>query len=263
MDFLRPYQQKGEVMAGRIPHEAVQRLRESKRLVVLTGAGVSAESGVPTFRGKDGLWKNHRPEQLATPQAFEKDPELVWDWYHWRRKIVRGVSPNPAHYAIAELERRVGDFTLITQNVDGLHLRAGSGKVFQIHGDLHHARCAKCTAVIALEGQEGLVICDLCGGHMRPNVVWFGENLDIRLLEDSYVASGASDLLIVAGTSNIVQPAASLAYAALANSGYVLEVNLDPTPLTGSASATVLGKAGEVLTELTQLAFGKPSESRV
>ncbi len=241
--------------ADRIPPEAVRRLRESKRLVALTGAGVSAESGVPTFRGKDGLWKNHRPEQLATPQAFEKDPVLVWDWYHWRRNTVRGVSPNPAHVAISELERRVRDFTLITQNVDGLHARAGSEKVLEIHGDLHHARCSKCAAVIALEGQEGLVTCDLCGGHMRPNVIWFGENLDVDLLEEAYAASAAADLLIVAGTSNVVQPAASLAYAALGNGGYVLEVNLDPTPLTGEASATVLGKAGEILGELVQLAW--------
>jgi NAD-dependent deacetylase len=165
--------------------------------------------------------------------------------------------PNPAHYAIAELERRVPDFTLITQNVDRLHLRAGSEKILEIHGDLHHARCRECSAIIALEGHEGLVTCGLCGGHMRPNVVWFGENLDIKLLEEAYLASGMSDFLIVAGTSNIVQPAASLAYAAIGNNGYVLEVNLDPTPLTGSASATVLGKAGEVLEELVRLAFGK------
>ena len=238
-----------------IPQEAVQRLRESNCLVVLTGAGVSAESGVPTFRGKDGLWKNHRPEQLATPQAFEKDPELVWDWYHWRRKTVQEVSPNPAHYAIAELERMVPDFTLITQNVDGLHLRAGSEKILEIHGDLHHARCSKCSAVISLQEQEGVVICDLCGGYMRPNVIWFGENLDGRLLEEAFVSSGKSDFLIVAGTSNMVQPAASLAYQALGNDGYVLEVNFDPTPLTGSASATVLGKAGEILQELVSLAW--------
>ena len=244
-------------MAGGIPDEAVQRLSGTKRLAVLTGAGVSAESGVPTFRGKEGLWKNHQPQQLATPQAFEKDPELVWGWYHWRRKTVLEVSPNPAHYAIAELERRVPDFTLITQNVDRLHVRAGSEKILEIHGDLHHARCGECSAIIALEEQQGLVTCDLCGGLMRPNVVWFGENLDSRLLEEAYIASGASDFLIVAGTSNVVQPAASLAYAALGNSGYVLEVNLDPTPLTGSASATVLGTAGEVLEELVRLAFGK------
>jgi NAD-dependent deacetylase len=246
-----------EDTAGRLPDEAVEKLRGSECLVVLTGAGVSAESGVPTFRGKGGLWKDHRPEQLATPQAFEKDPELVWDWYHWRRSLVREVSPNPAHYAIAELERQVPDFTLITQNVDGLHLRAGSENVFQIHGDLHHARCSECAAIIALHGQKGLVTCDLCQGRMRPNVVWFGESLNVRRLEQAFSASGKSDFLIVAGTSNVVQPAASLAYAALGNGGYVLEVNLDPTPLTGSASATVLGKAGEVLEELVRLAFGE------
>ena len=246
-----------EDTAGRLPDEAVEKLRGSECLVVLTGAGVSAESGVPTFRGKDGLWKDHRPEQLATPQAFEKDPELVWDWYHWRRSLVREVSPNPAHYAIVELERRVSDFTLITQNVDGLHLRAGSENVFQIHGDLHHARCSECAAIIALQGQKGLVTCELCQGQMRPNVVWFGESLSVRLLEQAYISSGRADFLIVAGTSNVVQPAASLAYAAIGNGGYVLEVNLDPTPLTGSASATVFGKAGEVLEELERLAFGE------
>jgi NAD-dependent deacetylase len=245
-----------EDITGRIPPEAIQRVRESNRLVVLTGAGVSAESGVPTFRGKDGLWKNHSPQQLATPQAFEKDPELVWEWYHWRRKVVREVLPNPAHHAIVELEKRVPGFTLITQNVDRLHMRAGSENVLELHGDLLHARCSECAAIVGLDVQEGLVTCRLCGGQMRPNVVWFGENLDAGLLEEAYIASGRSDFLIVAGTSNVVQPAASLAYTALGNDGYVLEVNLDPTPLTGSASATVLGKAGEVLTELVELAFG-------
>lgn len=242
---------------SRIPEEAVHKLAGAERLVVLTGAGVSAESGVPTFRGKDGLWKNHQPQQLATPQAFEKDPELVWDWYHWRRKKVLDVSPNPAHFAIAQMERRVPDFTLITQNVDRLHMRAGNSKIMELHGDLHHARCSKCSNTIVLEEQEGLVTCGHCGGAMRPNVVWFGESLDIRLLEEAYVACGRSDFLIVAGTSNVVQPAASLAYAALGNNGYVLEVNLDPTPLTGSATVTVLGKAGEVLEELVRLAFGE------
>lgn len=238
-----------------IPPEAVQKLALSRRLAVITGAGVSAESGVPTFRGKDGLWKNHHPQQLATPQAFQKDPELVWDWYHWRRQTVLECSPNPAHYAIAEMESRVEDFTLITQNVDRLHARAGSEKILELHGDLHHARCSQCTATTPLEGLQGVVMCEACGGFMRPNVIWFGESLDIRLLEEAYMACGRSDCLIVAGTSNVVQPAASLAYAALGNNGYVLEVNLDSTPLTGSATDTVLGKAGEVLQELVRLAW--------
>jgi len=245
-------------MAETIPEEAVARLRRSRSLAVLTGAGVSAESGVPTFRGKDGLWKDHRPEQLATPGAFARDPALVWDWYHWRRSKVRAAQPNPAHFAIAEMERRVPDFTLITQNVDGLHLRAGSEKVLPLHGDLHHARCALCAAVIPLEDQEGVILCVQCGGPMRPDVVWFGECLDSAILEAAYLGAGRSDLFIVAGTSGVVQPAASLAYAALQNDGYVLEVNLDPTPLSGSASATVLGKAGEVLENLVRLAFDEP-----
>lgn len=246
-----------EIMADGIPEEAVQRLRASKRVTVLTGAGISAESGVPTFRGKDGLWRKHLPQQLATPQAFERDPELVWDWYHWRRNAVLDVSPNQAHFAIAELERRVPDFTLITQNVDRLHMRAGNIRILEIHGDLHHARCSHCSATVALEKQQGVVICHLCGGLMRPNVVWFGENLDMNLLEEAYIASGRADFLMVAGTSNVVQPAASLAYAALGNGGYVLEINLDPTPLTGSASATVLGKAGDSIPELVRLAFNE------
>lgn len=240
-----------------IPAQAVQKLADSKSLAVITGAGVSAESGVPTFRGKDGLWKNYQPHQLATPMAFHDDPGLVWEWYHWRRQTVLACSPNPAHNAIARMEERVGDFTLITQNVDRLHARAGSERVLELHGDLHRARCSECSAITDLEGQEGVVMCELCGGAMRPNVVWFGESLDIRILEEAYRACGRSDCLIVAGTSNVVQPAASLAYAALENNGYVLEVNLDPTPLTGSATDTVLGKAGEVLEELVRLAWPK------
>jgi NAD-dependent deacetylase len=226
-------------------------------MVVLTGAGVSAESGIPTFRGKDGLWNNYQPQQLATLDAFKLDPGLVWDWYHWRRRKTLEVSPNPAHYAIVEMERQIHDFTLVTQNVDRLHMRAGSEKVVELHGDLHHARCSGCSEVIPLEKQEGVVMCDLCGEAMRPNVVWFGESLDTRRLETAFNVSAASDFLIVAGTSNVVQPASSLAYAALEREGYVLEVNLDPTPLTGSASATLLGKAGDVLPELVRLAFGR------
>jgi NAD-dependent deacetylase len=238
-----------------IPEEPVQRLSMAASLVVLTGAGVSAESGIVTFRGEDGLWKKHRPEQLATPEAFRKDPELVWEWYHWRRRMVLRAKPNPAHHAIAGMEERIPGFTLATQNVDRLHMRAGSRKVLELHGDLHHARCSDCTHLIPLHEQEGTVMCSLCGGYMRPNVVWFGESLDIHLLEEAFATSARSDCLIVAGTSNVVQPAASLAYKALENGGYVLEVNLEPTPLTGSASATLLGKAGEILPELMRRAF--------
>ncbi|UCG38167.1 MAG: NAD-dependent deacylase [bacterium] len=235
-----------------IPAEALERLKTAGSLAVLTGAGVSAESGLPTFRGKDGLWKNHRPEQLATPQAFSADPKLVWDWYHWRRGIVRNASPNPAHLALVEMEKRIENFTLITQNVDGLHRRAGSREVLEIHGNLCEARCSVCPASAPLEEEEGIVTCEACGAFMRPAVVWFGESLDTALLEKAYVRAGGSDMFIVAGTSGMVQPAASLSYAALRGGGYVLEVNLDPTPLTGEANATILGKAGDILPELVR-----------
>jgi NAD-dependent deacetylase len=240
-----------------IPVSASERIREAGSLVVLTGAGISAESGVPTFRGNHGLWKERRSVELATPQAFERDPDLVWEWYHWRRKVVQGAFPNPAHNALVELENRIRDFTLITQNVDGMHHRAGSRNVLEIHGNIHRARCTACPWVKTLGDENGIIRCRNCGERMRPDVVWFGENLDPLLLEKAFSASGRSDFTLVAGTSGVVQPAASLAYRALSGGSYVLEVNLEATPLTGTATATVLGKAGDILPELIRLAYGQ------
>ena len=238
-----------------IPPDAVDRMKEAAAVTVLTGAGVSAESGVPVFRGQEGLWKNYRPEDLATPVAFARDPELVWQWYHWRRCTVRNASPNPAHAALVDLENEVTHFTLITQNVDGLHLEAGSRNVLQIHGNINRARCSICPASIYLDDEEGLVMCPECGALMRPDVVWFGESLDPVLLVSAQTASRNAGFFLVAGTSGVVQPAATLAYTALSNGSYVLEVNLDPTPLTGTANATVLGKAAQVLPELVRLVW--------
>jgi NAD-dependent deacetylase len=241
-----------------IPREAVERMRAAACITVLTGAGVSAESGVPTFRGDEGLWKNYRAEQLATPQAFARDPDLVWEWYHWRREIVRKASPNQAHKALVDIESMVDQFVLITQNVDGLHLEAGNKNVLEIHGNIHRARCLSCTARMRLNNEKGFVSCADCGSGMRPDIIWFGENLDEALLSSAFAASQTADFFLVTGTSGVVQPAAALAYTALNSGGYVLEINLDPTPLTGTASATVLGKAGEVLPELVRLACGDP-----
>ncbi len=235
-----------------IPGEVTQRLRVAEMVAVMTGAGVSAESGVPTFRGDGGLWKNQRPEQLATPQAFEKDPDLVWEWYHWRRGLIRESSPNAAHHSLVQIERNTPQFTLITQNVDGLHLTAGSKTVLEIHGNINRARCSSCSHRVPLSDETGVLTCGQCGALMRPDVVWFGESLDHGTLEASHSASGSADFFLVAGTSSVVQPAASLAYAAKEKGGYVLEVNLDPTPLTGTADVTLLGKAGEVLTALVE-----------
>ena len=239
-----------------IPGEAAQRLRSARKVAVLTGAGVSAESGVPTFRGHGGLWKNHRPEELATPQAFENDPELVWEWYHWRRGLIREASPNEAHRSLVRMETHSPDFTLITQNVDGLHLNAGSQAVLEIHGNINRARCSSCPHQVPLSRETGVLTCGQCGALMRPDVVWFGESLDHGILEASYNASQAADFFLVAGTSSVVQPAASLAYAAKEKGGFVLEVNLDPTPLTGTADASVLGKAGAVLSLLVEETWG-------
>lgn len=241
---------------GRIPDGVTARLKKAERVAVLTGAGVSAESGIPTFRGQDGLWKNHRAEQLATPQAFAADPALVWEWYHWRRGLVREADTNPAHRALVAMESRVAKFTLITQNVDGLHLTAGSCNVLEMHGNINRARCSSCDNRMELTDQSGVLECDGCGSLMRPDIVWFGENLDPGILEQSYLAAGTADLFIVAGTSSVVQPAASLAFAVKGSDGFVLEVNLDPTPLTGTADVTILGKAGEVLPELVEKTWG-------
>jgi NAD-dependent deacetylase len=243
---------------AQIPSEAVDRMKGAEFIAVLTGAGVSAESGVPTFRGDGGLWKEYRAEYLATQEAFSENPELVWDWYHWRRKAVRKVSPNAAHRTLVFMEDRSAGFTLITQNVDGLHLGAGSKNVLEIHGNIHRARCTRCSARYRLENEEGPVMCPDCDSLMRPDIVWFGENLDPALLKSAWTASEKADFFLVAGTSGVVQPAASLAHRALRRGSYVLEVNYETTTLTGAASATVLGKAGEILPELARLAFGKP-----
>lgn len=241
-----------------IPPEAVVRMKEAINIAALTGAGVSAESGIPTFRGDGGLWKEYRAEYLATPRAFTENPELVWDWYHWRRRAVRKASPNPGHRSLVEIEHRTSGFTLITQNVDGLHVKAGSVNVLEIHGNINRARCSGCPFLLQLEEEEGLVMCPVCGSEMRPDVVWFGESLDPVLLQSATAASENADFLIVAGTSGVVQPAASLAYGALRRGGYVLEINFESTPLTGTATATVLGRAGEVLPELARLVYDEP-----
>lgn len=224
----------------------------AERVAVLTGAGVSAESGVPTFRGPGGLWENHRPEDLATPEAFGRDPALVWRWYHWRRGLIAACAPNPAHAVLAEFETRRPGLTLITQNVDGLHRLAGSRNLLEIHGSLWRVRCLGCGAA---GEQRRLDLpapprCPDCGGLLRPGVVWFGESLAPDLLERAWRAAQACQAMLVVGTSAVVQPAASLAQVAKAAGAFVIEVNTDPTPNTGRVDATLLGQAGQVLPAL-------------
>lgn len=224
------------------------RLASARSLAVLTGAGVSAESGVPTFRGKGGLWRNHDPQELATPEAFEADPFLVWEWYDWRRSLISNIRPNPAHHAIAELEKRFAGFTLITQNVDGLHLLAGSEKVIELHGSIWAVRCVECGN--SSENRDVpiriLPRC-ACGGLLRPGVVWFGESLPETALFKAFEASSSADCFLVVGTSGVVQPAASLASRAKGAGAYVAEINPEETPLSKAADLRLAGKAGEIL----------------
>ena len=229
---------------------ARQRLSEARSVCVLTGAGISAESGLPTFRGAGGLWREHRVEQLASPQGFARDPQLVWTWYDERRAKHAEVEPNAGHRALAELEARIGDFTLVTQNVDSLHFRAGSRNVLELHGNLREARCNRCAARRPLEpGVRFAGIAHACGGRFRPDIVWFGEALPEDVWKAAVAAAARADVLLVVGTSGQVQPAASL--ATLAPEGaLVVEVNPETTPLSSYAQVTLRGSAADVLPRL-------------
>lgn len=231
-------------------------LAEAERVVVLTGAGISAESGVPTFRGAGGLWRQHRPEDLATPEAFARGPRLVWEWYDWRRARVAKAEPNPGHMALAQLERRVPDFTLITQNVDGLHERAGSRRVLKLHGDIWTLHCLGCGLE---ETNHDVPLREIpprctCGGLFRPGVVWFGEALPANVLRHAMEAAAHAQVFLVVGTSAVVQPAASLPLLAQQNGAKLVEVNLEETPLSAQADASFWGKAGELLPRLLETA---------
>jgi len=228
-----------------------ERLYNTQAVTVLTGAGISAESGVPTFRGKDGLWKNFRAEDLATPDAFKKNPKLVWEWYNSRRQTLAKLQANPGHIAIAEIEKRVKKFTLITQNVDGLHQLAGNKNVIELHGNIWHVKCTACNKVSLNKDVpiKILPFCE-CGGLLRPNVVWFGEMLSDNTLKRAFSASDNCDIMFVIGTSGIVHPAASIALRAKDEGTFIVEINLENTPLSVSADATLLGKAGDILPQL-------------
>jgi NAD-dependent deacetylase len=239
-------------VALEIPEDLVEALRDANSVAVLTGAGISAESGVPTFRdAQTGLWERYRPEDLATPEAFDRDPELVWRWYAWRRELVGGVEPNAGHRALAEFERRVPRFTLATQNVDGLHRRAGSRNVLELHGDISRTICSRELVAVEPEGLSGEPPeCPDCGAYLRPDVVWFGEALPVEAFEKAQDAARASDVFLSVGTSSLVQPAASLPQAAISGGATVVEINPEPTPLTPHADYALQSPAGEALPAL-------------
>jgi len=232
--------------------ELKERLQRTRSVAVLTGAGISADSGVPTFRGQDGLWRNFRAEDLATPEAFSRDPRLVWEWYDWRRSLIATKSPNAAHQALVELERRCERFWLITQNVDGLHAVAGSQSLIELHGNIWKVRCTQCGGVsenhdvpIAI-----LLYCTDCGGLLRPHIVWFGESLNPEDMARSEEALHACELLLIIGTSGVVYPAAAFASVARAAGAFVAELNLDPTPNSSLVNMSLQGRAKEIVPQL-------------
>jgi NAD-dependent deacetylase len=238
--------------------ELTESVRNAYSIAVLTGAGISAESGIPTFRdARSGLWEKYRPEDLATPQAFRKNPFLVWEWYAWRLSLVGEAHPNPGHYAISAIEASVKDFTLITQNVDGLHQQAGSKNVIELHGSIRSARCCQenTSHPISLNGLKLPPHCPDCGGLLRPDVVWFGEPLPQKALADATAASEAADVFLSIGTSGIVEPAASLPYLALRRNAVVIEINPEPTPLTVYAHHYLPYPAGKILPALVKAAW--------
>ena len=235
---------------GKIPVELIEILRTSHRVVVLTGAGISAESGVPTFRqAQTGLWAQFDPLQLATPGVFKNDPKLVWDWYTWRRKLISESQPNPGHKALVDLENHYPEFTLITQNLDGLHQMAGSTEVIELHGNIFRTKCSRENRLISeeFEAAETPPRCPLCEAYLRPDVVWFGESLPEVELDRAIQAASTCQVFISIGTSTLVEPAASLPFIALRNGATVLEINPQTTPLTPQASYLIRGKAGDVL----------------
>jgi NAD-dependent deacetylase len=231
-----------------------QALRKAQRVAVLTGAGISAESGVPTFRGADSLWRNYDVTQLATPEAFSRDPKLVWEFYNWRRRLISSLVFNSAHKALADLETRVPQFTLITQNVDGLHGKAGTKNLLEIHGNLWKVRCTQCRRLHHDESPDmgPLPRCENCGGLLRPHVVWFGESLDPDLLQRALLAVRTSEVMLVIGTSAVVQPAASFALEAKRAGALVAEINIERTPHSDKLDFSLLGKAGEIVPKLVE-----------
>lgn len=235
-----------------IPSPLLETLRAARRVTVLTGAGVSAESGVPTFRDAlSGLWERFKPEDLATPEAFARDPALVWRWYAWRRELVAKVEPNPSHHALAALQERL-ELTLITQNVDGLHQRAGSEDVIELHGNISRTKCFSEDTVVERWEETGEVPprCPRCGAWLRPDVVWFGESLPQAALARAIKASRRADLFLSVGTSGLVYPAAGLPFGAIEAGVKVVELNPDETPLTPHATWSLRGPSGVLLPEL-------------
>jgi len=237
-----------------IPDALIEALRDARHVCLLTGAGVSAESGVPTFRDtRDGLWAQYEPQDLATPDAFLADPALIWRWYRWRRELVAEARPNPGHFAIARLADRIPHITLITQNVDNLHQRAGSKNVIEFHGNLFDERCFSCATPATADDAVDVPVCPNCGDNLRPGVVWFTESIPETALRQACTAATDCDVFLSVGTSSLVYPAASLANLAVEHGATVVEINPNPTLHAAGFHFAIAGKSGVVFPKLLEL----------
>jgi NAD-dependent deacetylase len=237
----------------RFPDELLIRIRSADHVVALTGAGISAESGIPTFRqAQTGLWAKYRPEDLATPQAFRENPVRVWKWYSWRRQLIRQAKPNPGHRALAVMEGQIANFTLITQNVDGLHQQAGSQRIIEFHGNIFRTKCTYENRVAEPRQDDPEIPprCPSCKHFLRPDVVWFGEPIPEKEISTAFDLVKSCQVFLSIGTSGLVEPAASLPFLARQHGSLVVEINLERTPLSDLADFCFLGPSGKILPEL-------------
>ena len=229
--------------------KAARIIVKSKNLIALTGAGISAESGIPTFRGEGGLWSKYKPEELATPEAFMRNPRIVWEWYAWRIDLVLSAKPNPAHRALAELEDMGILKITITQNVDNLHERAGTKKLIKLHGDILTARCISCgyKQHLSAPPKDLPPKCPSCGDILRPDVVWFGEPLPAKAIEEAFESARRADVILVVGTSGVVYPAGLIPHVVKNYGGKVIEVNVSESAITEITDIFLRGYAGKIL----------------
>ena len=236
-----------------IPSSLIEKLKVAKSVVFFSGAGISAESGIPTFRGKDGIWNKLRPEELANFDAFIQNPQLVWEWYNYRKSIVHQSKPNAGHIAIVEMEKYCKNVIVITQNVDNLHRRAGSKIIYELHGNIERNLCVKCEKHYdeELDFKDGIPKC-ACGGLIRPDVVWFGEFLPADQFQLSEKAARNCDVFFIVGTSAVVYPAASLVQVAKSNRAFLVEVNIEETEASSIADVSLFGESGKVLPQIVE-----------
>ncbi len=236
--------------------QAAKMIKQAEYVIAFTGAGISAESGVPTFRGKGGLWEKYKPEDIATPEAFERDPVKVWEWYKMRMELIAKTKPNPGHIALARMEESGIIKAIITQNVDGLHQRAGSKNVLELHGSIWRVRCVnpECGYKTRIKEppKEIPPHCPRCGSLLRPDVVWFGEPLPSRVWEQAVIEASNADLVLVVGTSGVVMPAAMIPLLVKQHGGVIIEVNIEPSNITVSADVFLRDKAGKILPKIAR-----------